>query len=177
MISRGPLVADVTLSETALFDTDTDTIRKYELQENFIDYLSSPGHSRGPSPYHAPSPIPGEGSTHLDTISTTSPTHPGFLDRPGSRDVLENGAVLRNRYKRLQFTSDRRREELNTLLTTVLQYEAKHAEFNKWLDETLARISGRGPLAMSHDQLKAGLDEATVSNTIVSIQYISSIVV
>ncbi len=165
MVSRGPLVSAVSSSETTLFDTDMETIRKYEIQENFIEYLSSPGHSRGPSPYHAPSPTLGEGSTHLDTISTTSPTHPEFLDRPGSRDVLENGAVLRNRYQKLKFTSDRRRGEVNTLLSTVLQYETKHAAFDKWLDEAIARISGRGPLAMSHDQLKAGLDEATVSNS------------
>ena len=162
MVTRDPLVASVSSAETALFQTDMETIKKCEIRENFI---WSPLHSRGPSPLHAFSSRPATPveltTLQRDTIAS-SPIHPEFLDRPGSLEVLEVGARLRNRYRKLKYSSCRRKEELSRLLQTVVEYESECGTFSKWLDEMASRLKKHGPLIISCEELKTELQRATV---------------
>ena len=155
-------------SETSLFQTDLQTILKYETQEKIIDFLSSPQHSRGPSPMFLP-PNP---ETHVDSkpsqdllsvaASTENILHPEFLDRPGAIEALEIGAKLRNRYLKLKSKSSRKYDETSQLLQTVLSYESNYTTFSDWLKEMVAKIQDLEALPISCEELEAQLQDVMV---------------
>ena len=164
--SHEPLMITLSNTEVILFLTDMKTIEKYELRENFIEYLSSPQHSRGPSPMHSQrsdTPVESNTTSLQDGVMTVSPVHPDFLDRPGCLDALEIGAKLRNRFKKLKHGCSRREGEVDALLKNVVRYEKQCTTFTDWLQVIDDKLQGQEQLTVSCEKLKSILQMANVS--------------